>query len=104
MAAWWSHQELTADDRSEGELVMSTFYAYDNHHRNRARVHRSECPWCNHGQGVQGGSSGVNDQWHGPFDFAEDAYARVSDRADVGYCAFCRPQDREAPIALRSRC
>jgi len=37
---------------------MTEFYAYDNHHRDRARVHRAECPWCNHGQGVQGGSSG----------------------------------------------
>jgi hypothetical protein len=76
---------------------MSEFYAYDNHHRDRARVHRSECSWCNHGQGVQGGSSGANDQWHGPFDSAEDAYARVSNRSNVGYCAFCRPQDEEAP-------
>jgi hypothetical protein len=29
---------------------MSDFYAYDNHHRDRARVHRSECPWCNQGR------------------------------------------------------
>ena len=82
---------------------MSEFYAYDNHHRDRARVHRSECPWCNHGQGVQGGSSGANDQWHGPFDSAEDAYARVSNRSNVGYCAFCRPQDQEAPHPLGLR-
>jgi hypothetical protein len=79
---------------------MSEFYAYDNHHRDRARVHRGECPYCNHGQGTHGGSSGANDQWHGPFDSADDAYARVSNRADVGYCAFCHPQDQEAPIML----
>jgi hypothetical protein len=35
-------------------MVMSEFYAYDNHHRDRARVHRGDCPWCNHGRGVQG--------------------------------------------------
>jgi F-type H+/Na+-transporting ATPase subunit beta len=69
---------------------MSEFYAYDNHHRDRARVHRAECPWCNHGQGVQGGSSGASDQWHGPFNTAENAYASVHHRADVSYCAFCR--------------
>jgi hypothetical protein len=78
---------------------MSEFYAYDNHHRDRATVHRSECPWCNHGRGVQGGSSGSNDQWHGPFSSADDAYAQVSHRADVGYCAFCRPQDEEDRLA-----
>jgi len=81
---------------------MNEFYAYDNHHRDRARVHRSHCPWCNDGRGVQGGSSGVNDQWHGPFGSAEDAYARVRHRADVRYCAFCRPQDEGASLALRS--
>ncbi len=73
--------------------VMPEFYAYDNHHRDRARVHLGDCPWCNNGRGVQGGSSGANDQWHGPFNSADDAYAIVSRRADVGYCAFCRPQD-----------
>jgi F-type H+/Na+-transporting ATPase subunit beta len=77
---------------------MSEFYAYDNHHRDRARVHRGECRWCNHGDGVQGGSSGANDQWHGPFTAVEDAYATVSQRADVGYCAFCRPQDAITPF------
>ena len=79
--------------RVQEAAVMNEFYAYDNHHRDRARVHRSECQWCNHGRGVQGGSSGANDQWHGPFSSAEDAYARVSHRADVSYCAYCRPQD-----------
>jgi hypothetical protein len=34
-----------------------------------------------------------NTQWLGPFGSAEDAYARVSNRADARYCAFCRPQD-----------
>lgn len=78
--------------RPERATVMSEFYAYDNHHRDRARVHRGECPWCNHGQSVQGGSSGDNDRWHGPFGSAEDAYARVRHRADVGYCAFADRQ------------
>jgi hypothetical protein len=26
-------------------LVRNTLYPYDNHHRDRARVHRSACPW-----------------------------------------------------------
>ena len=73
--------------------VMTEFYAYDNHHRDRAQVHRGDCPWCNNGRGVQGGSSGANDQWHGPFSSADDAYGVVRHRADVQYCAFCRPQD-----------
>ncbi len=68
------------------------FWAYDNWHRDRARVHRAGCPFCNHGRGVQGGASGDNDQWLGPFSSAEDALARVSNRADARYCGTCRPQ------------
>ena len=82
---------------------MGEFYAYDNHHRDRARVHRSECPWCNHGQGVQGGSSGANDQWHGPFTTAEDAYASVHHRADVGYLRFLPAADIAGSLDAKGR-
>jgi hypothetical protein len=70
---------------------MSEFYAYDNHHRDRATVHRSECPWCNHGRGVQGSSNAANDQWHGPFSSAEDASARAA----------IAPMSATAPSAAR---
>ena len=65
------------------------FWAYDNWHRDRARVHQAGCPFCNHGRGVQGGASGDNGQWLGPFSSAEDALARVSNRADARYCGTC---------------
>lgn len=79
---------------------MSEFYAYDNRDRRRSTVHRGECPQCDNGREVQGGSGAANGHWCGPFDSAQAAYAWVSGRGGVGYCAFCRPQDQETPTRV----
>ena len=50
------------------------------------------CSHCNNGQVTQGGSSGDNDTWRGPFGSPAQAYAKVAGRADVADCSFgCLP-------------
>jgi hypothetical protein len=71
---------------------MFTHYVYENWHRSRGRIHKGECPYCNHGKGVQDEDSGRNGKWHGFPDRASafEAAAKLNIR-EMKPCAVCDP-------------
>ena len=77
-----------------------SFWVYENKIRNRARIHTSECRYCNDGKGVGGASDNTEtDEWHGPFKtFATaDKKAAGLGRKDVAACGACKPEAKKAP-------
>ena len=72
---------------SEGE-----FWVYEDDPTNRARVHRGDCRFCNHGKGVRT-ERDLNNRWHGPFSTCGDAFAamRRLGKRDTGGCGACCP-------------
>ena len=46
--------------------MTNSFYVYENWTHDRARVHRAECRFCNHGRGIQGTNDERNGKWHAP--------------------------------------
>ena len=70
------------------------FWVYENYPTNRARVHRGDCKFCNHGEGKGRGIRNPNNgRWHGPFDTVEAACDKMCclDKKDSGGCGFCKP-------------
>ena len=74
------------------EAAMSAYYVYDNHHRDRGRIHRAKCPHCNNGRGRGRVTSGAYDRWIG-FATREEAVleAAALQRADMKECGTCLP-------------
>ena len=70
----------------------TAFWVYEDDPTNRARVHRGECRYCNHGKGTQKGRRSDN-RWHGPYATSADAFAamRRLGKRDTGGCGVCRP-------------
>ena len=73
---------------SEGD-----FWVYENDPTNRARVHKGDCGYCNHGEGIHGQGDSENARWHGPFATIEAACDEMDDlgKRDSGACYFCDP-------------
>lgn len=72
---------------------MQLYYVYDCWTRDRGRIHKGECPNCNHGRGFMVEPSGQNGKWHGPFrtrDTAQD-FASGLRRTDMAACRKCAP-------------
>jgi hypothetical protein len=71
---------------------MSRYYIYQNWTRSRGRIHRAECPYCNHGKGTQSTDSGKNGKWNG-FDDRDRAFAAAKALVlnDMKPCATCAP-------------
>jgi hypothetical protein len=71
---------------------MQPYWVYDNHHRNRGRIHKGECSDCNHGRGKNGAKRRKLDQWLG-FDTRAEAFAAAAklNRADMRPCPKCAP-------------
>lgn len=69
------------------------FYVYENWTHDRARVHRAECSFCNHGDGTHGGGSDRNGRWLPPFETSAQAFAQAAKlrRADHRGCGHCAP-------------
>ena len=82
--------EMPQDD---GSAMTNSFYVYENWTHDRARVHRAECPFCNHGRGIHGTNSERNGKWHPPFTDRDAAYrfAHGTPRSDIAGCANCTP-------------
>ena len=63
----------------------------------KARVHRGECRYCNHGAGqrIYPNPSGRNGRWHGPFATEHDAmnFANSLGRQDVRWGKCCEGGD-----------
>ena len=69
---------------------MIGFYSYENWHHGYARVHRSDCHFCNRGNGLFGGGRTPNGEWHGPYASADLARSAVSSQVtDIQDCSFC---------------
>lgn len=73
---------------------MPIFWVYENWraHGHRHTIHLADCGFCNHGQGVAGGTRPDNGRWHGSF----PALAAASELAvrlggEVRQCRLCRP-------------
>ena len=79
-----------------------SFWVYENKIRNRARIHTSDCRYCNDGKGVGGAPDNTDaDEWHGPFKtFAvADKKAGGLDRKDTAPCGACKPETAKAAAA-----
>jgi len=70
-----------------------TYHVYENYPENKARIHFSHCPYCNHGDGTQGeGPKTENGEWHGPFaTFQEALDAAHRTGRNVSTCKHCKP-------------
>ena len=70
------------------------FWVYENDPANRARVHRADCKFCNHGKGIHGGGGNPeNARWHGPFPTVKAACDKMRElgKKDSGGCGYCKP-------------
>ena len=79
-----------------------SFWVYENKIRNRARIHVSDCRYCNNGKGVGGAADNVEaDVWHGPFKTYPEAETKANTlgRKDVAACGACKPQTKSAEDA-----
>ena len=67
------------------------YWVYDNGPTSRARFHKGQCRFCNHGQGIHVDAGPHNGGWCGPFDTRAEAEscARATGRRDVGPCGHC---------------
>ncbi len=72
---------------------MAEYGVYENWTVRRARLHRADCGFCNHGRGFQARDSGNNGHWHGPFREKDAALAALerTGQPDRGPCAACAP-------------
>lgn len=68
------------------------FWVYEDDPTNRARVHRGNCRYCNHGKGTRTKRLSDN-RWHGPYSTSADAFAtaRRLGKRNTGGCGVCRP-------------
>lgn len=72
---------------------MQRYYVYENWTRDRGRIHKAECPFCNHGEGYREVDPGTNGKWHRPYDERAFAFkfADTLKRADKKPCGTCDP-------------
>jgi hypothetical protein len=68
------------------------YWIYESWTRDRGRIHRADCGFCNEGQGTQVKAGDRNGRWHGPFD-RDAAFAKAAqlNRADTRACSICDP-------------
>ena len=69
------------------------FWVYENYPTDRARLHRGDCGFCNHGKGVSGSGDPKNLRWHGPFATLKAACDKMDElgKKDSGGCYYCNP-------------
>lgn len=76
-----------------------SFWVYENKIRNRARIHASDCRYCNNGAGIGGAPDNTEaDEWHGPFTSFGEAETKATGlgRKDTAPCGACKPQEAPA--------
>lgn len=71
----------------------SGFYVYENWVRDKAIVHRSDCSFCNEGNGLHGSRTTKSSTWHGPYETPAAAMtgAKRCRRTRTEGCATCSP-------------
>ena len=79
-----------------------TFWVYENTIHQKCRVHRSDCSFCNDGNGIHGGGHTLSGNWLGPFPDLEKATETANNRkfADVRGCSLCVGNDINASEPL----
>jgi hypothetical protein len=70
---------------------MAEFWAFEDWMVSRARVHRGDCVFCDHGRGIHGGGTGQNSAWHGPYSSRGEAGASCSRVRNPRSCHWCLP-------------
>lgn len=70
-----------------------TYFAYENWraHGHTAKVHRHDCPFCNEGKGLAGGTHSDNGRWLalGEFDTPDAAIASACTRTTAKTVRLC---------------
>ena len=68
-------------------------WVYENWTHEKAVIHKGDCSYCKHGNGLHGTSGNGNDKWHGPFSSLEDAQkmAEKTGRKVKKSCGICSP-------------
>ena len=70
-----------------------TYHVYENFKENKAKIHFSNCPYCNNGKGTHRTVETENGQWLGPFQtFQEARRAAERTRRMVSECKHCKSQ------------
>lgn len=70
-----------------------TYHVYENWTVHKARVHFSDCSFCNDGKGIHPDAGPSNGRWHGPFATLGEALQVAQATGEpVSECKFCRPQ------------
>ncbi len=71
-----------------------SYHVYENWQagEHKAKIHYSNCSFCNNGAGIHPGSSNDNGQWHGPFNTMQQAVvAANATGGNVTPCQHCQP-------------
>ena len=72
---------------------MGEYWIYQSLNHKQARVHKGDCPNCNHGNGSVRGSSNKYGRWHGPYADRTEAFRKANalDLDGVRGCNACSP-------------
>lgn len=67
------------------------FWVYENAIHRKARIHRADCVFCDHGRGIHARRQTLSGKWIGPFPGLDSAgsAARATRQSDVRPCAVC---------------
>jgi hypothetical protein len=90
----YPHVQTAAENKVQRpSRASSTFWIYDNVVHRFSKIHRGECAFCNHGEGIHNrGDRAVAGTWLGPFDdFADALAAADSTGRQVQTCSVCVP-------------
>ena len=77
------------------------YWVYENKVAKRARIHVSECRYCNDGKGVGGDTTNDDDKWHGPYNKFSQAEKTANgfSYSDVRPCGVCKPEAKGVTLA-----
>ena len=72
-----------------------TYHVYENWTVHEAKVHFSDCPFCNNGKGIHPNAGSNNGRWLGPFATLDEALQVAQATGEpVSKCEFCWPKDK----------
>jgi len=73
--------------------MIDKYWVYENWVRSKAIVHKEDCSFCNHGNGLHGSRHTKSSTWHGPFVSAVMAMNRAKQcrRDRTEGCQKCCP-------------
>lgn len=79
-------------DSYERKKAPMTYHIYENWTVHKAKVHFSDCSFCNNGKGIHPNAGPNNGRWLGPFATLDEALQAAQATGEpVSKCKFCRP-------------